>query len=289
MNTLVIGGTGLVGAAITEQFKKAGHTVISASRKSAHSFDLENPASIDALLQQTTPDVVILSAAYTHVDGCEEKKEYAWKVNVDGTQAISTACDNRIKLVYVSTDYVFDGKNGPYTEDALPNPLNWYGKTKLAAEQLTQQHSQNLILRTTNVYDLGSDTKNFAARCIQTFKEGKTLKCPVDQYATPTWAQDFGLATRKLVEKNAAGIYNVVGPDYLNRVEFAQKVAKAFNYEASIESLSTAAFAQTAARPLKGGLTTEKLRSLISTPLHSLDTALELLKKDPSIAQLANP
>ena len=289
MKTLVIGGTGLVGSRCADVFEKYG-LVTRASRHGKVPVDITEEHKIVHLVETVNPDVVILAAAFTNVDACEDNNDLAWKMNVDGMRKVITASRGR-RIVYFSTDYVFDGVSGPYDESATPNPINWYGRTKLQAENLLLERApDSLVIRTTNVYDL-PDEKNFLSRCITCFSRGESVQCPRDQYASPTWARMLSAVTGELVNRGASGIYNVVGDDYMSRYDFGVMIARTFGYpESLVVSKSTADLDQTAERPLRGGLKTEKVKSFLGDEVVrdmytwvSTQPALERIKKDVAL------
>jgi dTDP-4-dehydrorhamnose reductase len=280
MRSLVIGATGLVGSRAVHELSEYG-PVICAARRGPVRADLTDRKSIETLVRDALADVIVIAAAFTNVDAAEKDPDLAVRTNVGGIQNVLEAAGN-LKVVYISTDYVFDGKNGPYDEKASAFPLNQYGMTKLTAEKLVLGNSNNLVIRTTNVFDLPEE-KNFLSRCIKTFSAGQTLRCPNDQYASPTWAHPLGQATALLTHQGATGIYNAVGPDWMNRAEFARSVAEVFGHSTSlVQEVTTAELGQTAPRPLKGGLRTEKLHAAINMYWPSTRESLELLKGAPA-------
>lgn len=167
-------------------------------------------------------------------------------------------------MVYISTDYVFDGKNGPYTEDASVNPISVYGRHKLEAEQMVLKEIPGaLVLRITNVYGDEARGKNFIARIVQQCEEGKelTLKLPYDQFASPTNAWDIARAMFVLLRDGKSGIYHTGSTDFMNRVELALTVLKHFpDAKYQLIPLDTASLQQPAARPLIGGFVCMKFR-----------------------------
>jgi dTDP-4-dehydrorhamnose reductase len=209
------------------------------------------------------PDVIVHCGALTHVDYCETHEEESYQKTVQSTInliEVAKACNAR--LVYISTDYVFDGKEGPYREDAPLNPLSVYARHKLEAEQLAlNEVPGTLVLRVTNVYGNEERGKNFIARIIQQCKEGQklTLKLPYDQFASPTNAFDIARAMFVLLRDGKSGIYHIGSTDYMNRVALALCVLKYFPDAAyELIPMNTEELAQPAARPLYGGFVTAK-------------------------------
>lgn len=212
------------------------------------------------------PDVIVHCGALTHVDYCETHEDESFQKTVQSTiNLITLARQCSARMVYISTDYVFDGKNGPYKEDAPLNPISIYGKHKLEAEQLVLKEIPNsLVLRVTNVYGNEERGKNFIARIIdQCINNQKlTLKLPYDQFASPTNAWDIARAMFALLRDNKNGIYHIGGSDFMNRVELALRVLQYFpNAEYELIPIDTAALNQPAARPLIGGFVKAKFSS----------------------------
>jgi dTDP-4-dehydrorhamnose reductase len=204
------------------------------------------------------PDVIVHCGAMTHVDYCETHEDESYAQTVQSTKnLIEIARKAGAKFVYISTDYVFDGNNGPYREDAPVNPLSVYARHKLEAEQLALNELENtLVLRVTNVYGNEARGKNFVARIVEQCRNGQklTLKLPYDQYASPTNAWDIARAMYVLLRDGKSGIYHTGGTDYMNRVELALRVLSYFpDAEYDLIPTSTKELAQPAARPLLGG------------------------------------
>ncbi len=216
----------------------------------------DHPENFDVV--EYKPDVIVHCGALTHVDYCEQHPDESYEKTVLSTKnviALAKQCNAR--MVYISTDYVFDGKNGPYREEDEVNPLSVYAHHKLEAEQtVLKEIPDSLALRVTNVYGNEVRGKNFIARIIDQCKNNQklTLKLPYDQYASPANAWDIARAMFVLLRDDKQGIYHIGSTDYLNRVELALRVLKYFptaDYE--LQTMSTAQLNQPANRPLLGG------------------------------------
>ena len=263
MKVFIAGASGLVGSNCMKHFKEMGAEVsgsyFSYPTEDTVFFDTLSPANPENFdVVSYKPDVIIHCGALTHVDHCETHEEESYQKTVQSTKnllAIAKQCNAR--FVYISTDYVFDGKEGPYTEDAPVNPISIYGRHKLEAEQLSISELNNtLVLRVTNVYGDEARGKNFIARIIDQCKNNQklTLKLPYDQYASPTNAFDIARAMYVLLHDNKSGIYHIGSTDYMNRVELALRVLKYFPLaEYDLQTTSTEELKQPAIRPLKGG------------------------------------
>ena len=263
MKVFISGASGLVGGNCLKHFTEQGWNVVG----SYYSFQTDDTVFYDTLnadhpenfnVEEFAPDVIVHCGALTHVDYCESHEEESYEKTVQSTInliKVAKACNAR--MVYISTDYVFDGKDGPYRENAPLNPLSVYARHKLAAEQMVlKEIAQPLVLRVTNVYGDELRGKNFVARIIDQCKNNQklTLKLPYDQYASPANAWDIARAMYVLLRDGKQGIYNIGGTDYMNRVEPALRVLSYFpDAEYDLIPISTEDMKQPAARPLLGG------------------------------------
>lgn len=271
MKILIIGASGLVGNNCLRYFKQKDWNCVG----TYFSYEAANTVFFDTLnldnennfnVTQFKPNVIVHCGALTHVDYCEQNEAESYEKTVVSTKnVIRLANELQAKLVFISTDYVFDGENGPYDEEANVRPISVYGKHKLVAEQaVLAANAQNLVLRITNVYGDEERGKNFVSRIIdQIFEQQKlTLRLPIDQYATPINAADIARCMYLLLRDNKSGIYNIAGTDYMNRVQLALTILKYFP-EAEYELIpqTTTQIAAPAARPLQGGLKNKKFMS----------------------------
>lgn len=268
MRILIIGASGLIGSNCLRYFKEQGHdvwgTYFSFRAKDTVFLDTlnpENPQNVN--LDAFAPEVILNCGALTHVDYCEQHPQESYDKTVKSQQtALAWAQKYNAKMVYISTDYVFDGETGPYRETDAVHPISVYAEHKLQAEQETlAQSATHLVLRVTNVYGDEERGKNFVARIVQQARDGQklTLNLPVDQYATPVNAYDVARALLLLLNDNKQGIYHIASTDFLNRVELALKVLNYFpGAEYELHPKLTSELHQPAKRPLMGGLITAK-------------------------------
>jgi dTDP-4-dehydrorhamnose reductase len=268
MKVFIIGASGLVGSNCLKHFSEKGWDVkgsyFSYAVDGLHYYNTlqpEDSANFD--VAAWNPDVIVHCGALTHVDYCETHEEESYTQTVQSTiNIIRLANQCQARMVYLSTDYVFDGKEGPYKEEDAINAISVYGRHKLDAEQKTLAEVPGaLVLRVTNIYGDEARGKNFVARIVQQCKDGAALKLklPYDQFASPTNAFDIARAMFLLLRDQQAGVYHIGGTDYMNRVSLALRVLKYFpaaTYE--LEAISTEALQQPAARPLNGGFVTAK-------------------------------
>ncbi len=270
MKVFIAGASGLVGNNCQKHFTEKGWEVVG----SYFSYEQPglvfyntlqpNPDNFDIV--NYNPDIIVHCGALTHVDYCETHENESYQQTVQSTQnLVDVAKQCGATFVYISTDYVFDGKNGPYREDAPLNPLSVYARHKLEAEQMALREIENtLVLRVTNIYGDEARGKNFVARIIDQCKNNQklTLKLPYDQYASPTNAMDIARAMFLLLKDGKSGIYHIGGTDYMNRVELALRVLQYFpNAGYELIPLDTASLNQPAARPLLGGFVKMKFSS----------------------------
>lgn len=271
MKALILGASGLVGGNCLKHFSEQGWeclgTHFSFETDRTVFYNTLNPEDEkNADIGSFHPDVIVHCGALTWVDYCEDHVEESHQKTVVSTQnATALAKQFGARLVYLSTDYVFDGTQGYYKEEDATNALSIYGKHKLEAEQHIQQHlDEYLICRITNVYGNEIRGKNFIARLSANMQKGEVmeLNLPQDQYATPANAWDVARAIFRLLDGGLSGIYHLGSTDYLNRVQLAARVMKYFGHDkVSLNPVTTAQLNQPAARPLLGGFCTEKFNS----------------------------
>ncbi len=282
----VIGASGLVGQALlrvleNNQYEVTG-TYATHPADGLISLDIADASAVYDFFRLIQPRTVFLTAALTHVDYCEDHPEEAFQTNTEGTKNVAKeAARSRSKLVYYSTDYIFDGKSGPYDEEAQPCPASNYGKSKLEAERAIQEILEDyLILRTTVVYGWDRRSKNFAMQVYQKLQAGIPMQVPEDQVGNPTLVDYLAEASIRLVQQETRGIVNVVGRDLLSRSEFGKALAKVFDMDPEmITPVPTAGLKQRALRPLRGGLKIEKMSQLLGTEAMSLEEALKRLHR----------
>ncbi len=290
---LVVGSNGLLGQKLCEVIVRGGAYNLTISsvedRPIRHvvgaqyvKCDITNKKEVKSLVSACKPDMIMNAAAMTNVDGCETERELCWKINVEGVEnLIDAAKKNSSKLIHVSTDYVFDGKSGPYVEDDRPEPLSYYGKSKLAAENaLRSSDIPFMIARTMVLYGFAPGVKlNFALWLIESLEKKKAVTIVDDQYGNPTLVDDLAYGLIQGFEMERTGVYNIAGRDILNRYEFALKLAKVFNLDASlITPIKTASLQQPAPRPLKSGLITLKAEVELGYKPSTAEQGLLILK-----------
>jgi len=279
MKILITGSAGFVGKFIFN-YLKSENQVYGISRRSSetttHSFDISN-IDISRILNEIAPDVIIHSAALTNVDYSEEHQDEAWKTNVFGTENLVKWCkENDKKMIYISTDYVYSGEKNNYDEYSETNPVNYYGKTKLEAENLVKKLNNWVILRSTVIFGYDKLGTNFLMQMLN-FKEPKKI-CD-DQISNPTDVNVLCEYVRKIIEKNIKGLFVATGPETINRYEFAILIADIFGLDKNlILKVKTSELNQKAKRPLNNGTNSLKIRNLLDYNCPTLRESLEKIK-----------
>ncbi len=264
---LVIGASGQVGRALLRVLEESGIEAIGTYHlrqiSGTHKLDVSDKNAVRSCLETVKPNMVFLTVnTEGGVDYCEDHPEEAEALNVVGTRNVATcAAQCGALLVYYSTDYVFHGEAGPYSQEDTPCAINTYGRTKWEAEQLVQTLvPAHLILRTTAVFGWDRASRNFAMQVWENLESGTSLRVPEDQWCNPALVDYLAEASVRLVQMGAEGIFNVVGRDRMPRSKLAKALARSMALDpALILPVPTSELGQVAPRPLQGGLKTEKL------------------------------
>ncbi|MBI2069761.1 MAG: SDR family oxidoreductase [Elusimicrobia bacterium] len=289
MRHLVLGASGLVGGALHRQLHRSGETAAGTyftfPVKGLVRFDLRQTQGLAKLFDEHRPDIVYLASAMGHADKCQDEPELCRSVNVDATAAVARICQERgARLVFFSSDYIFDGQKGPYQENDAVHPLSVYGQSKAEAEaRIKKELTDHLIIRTTVIYGWEAQGKNFIMNLVRTLGAGGPMRVADDQVGTPTYVEDLAAAVIDLAKKGCDGIYNVAGRDRLDRYRFALMAASIFNLDASkITPASTEKLKQRAPRPLDAGLDCAKTERELGRKLLGSREGLESMKKTPN-------
>lgn len=271
MKVLGTGLNGLVGSRIVELLK-GKYEFENLSRSTG--FNIEDRNSVLEKIKSSDAQIVLHLAAKTNVDGCEldkslgEKGE-AWRMNVEGTRNVADGClQFNKKLIYVSTDFVFDGENPPaggYSEEDIPNPINWYAKTKYEGEKIIQSLKTSwIIARISYPYRAKYEKLDFARAILERLQDAKPVTAVTDQIFTPTFIDDIAFAIDALIENNSQGIFHIVGSQSLMPFDAAILVADEFNLDKSKISKTTRAeyFKERAPRPFQSALKNDRITRL---------------------------
>jgi dTDP-4-dehydrorhamnose reductase len=279
---LVIGGTGLVGNALVRAWTARDVDVVAATyhchaSTSFLQLDMQDEARVRELLAKHRPAVVAVPAANPFVDYCEQHPAETRKVNVDGTLNVARACrDLGARMIFYSSDYVYDGAKGVYTEEDATCPINEYGRQKAEAERgVLAADSRNIVIRTSGAYGWQWEPKNFVLQIRAKLSAGQEMKVADDVRYNPTYVENVAEITAELVETGASGIFHVVGADEIVRYEFAARVAKAFDLDASLlKPAPMSKLASTTPRPKESSLRTDKVRAAVAVHPIGVDKGL---------------
>lgn len=255
MRALVVGASGLVGGALLRKLgDPAVGTYHERHRPGLTHLDVRDGSELADVLGRVAPDVIFYPAANANVDWCERNPAAAEETNFRPLLAIRRAAP-RTPIVAYSSDYVFDGRAGPYLETDPVAPLSVYGRLKAKLEDFVLD-SGGTVVRSTGIFGWEPPpAKNFVLRLIASLRKGERPRLPFDQVATPTYADDLAVASIELARTGAQGVWHAAGPDLLSRPAFGRMVADVFGLDGGlIEEVPTSDLAQPAARPLRGGL-----------------------------------
>jgi len=247
------------------------------------SLNLTDRSAVHKQLEEWRPQWIINAAAYTHVDRAEAERELCWNANVTAVENLVYAARKiGARVVHISTDYVFDGKNGPYREEDLPNPQGFYSRSKLASENVLRSSTIKFaIVRTMVLYGLTAEGRpNFVTWVIDELSSGRTIRIVTDQIGNTTLADELALGLWKIIDEDASGIYHIAGRELIDRFSFARLIAEIFALDNQlILPITTAELHQAAPRPLNSGLVVDKAMQQLGIELSDARGGLLTLKK----------
>jgi len=295
MRLLITGGSGLLGSKIAALATEKGYEAYSgyneheAVNGTPIKLDICNKKNVQTVFERTRPQAVVHAAALTNVDKCEEDVGLARKINVEGTiNIVDSSKSHNSFLVYVSTDYVFSGKEGLYTETDETNPINHYGLTKLEAEKVVQASTVNwCIVRPSVIYGATPATGkvNFALWILDKLRNNEPIKIITDQWVSPTLNTNLAEMILETIEKRHTGIYHLSGATPINRYDFATKIAETFQLDKKIISKTKSSDMNWhAKRPRNTSLNVEKATNTLDKKPLKIEEALNTLKEEISKA-----
>ena len=246
--------------------------------------DITNAEQVAEVIEKVRPDAIIHTAAMTNVDQCESEKDLCWAMNVKALEYLTKACEkHNIFLCHLSTDFVFDGESGPYSEEDKPSPISFYGWSKYAAEEIVKRSKCAWsIVRTVLVYGITNDMSrsNIILWVKNSLEQQKAIKVVTDQFRTPTLAEDLALGCWLIVNQKAEGIFHISGKDFLTPYEMAIKTADFFQLDKSlISQVDANNFIQPAKRPPRTGFILDKAMSVLGYNPVSFEEGIGILAR----------
>ncbi len=257
IRVLVTGSNGQLGYDVINRFNELGIDVIGASR---NEFDITDKDQTKSFISRINPDVIVHCAAYTVVDKAEDEKELCFAVNVEGTRNIAEAAKSiNAKMVYISTDYVFDGTgNEPHVEDEKTNPINYYGFTKEQGEKIVKKLlSKYFIIRTSWVY--GKNGNNFVKTMLKLAQSKKEISVVNDQIGAPTYTKDLAVLISDMIQTTEYGTYHGVNEGYCSWYEFAKAIFEKSGVDVKVNPISSVEYPTKAKRPMNSRLSKENI------------------------------
>lgn len=296
MKILITGSNGLLGQKLIKLLLDKGEDTLIATARGGNrlpypetdyvfdQMDITDKQQVLEVVTKYKPEVIIHTAAMTNVDQCETEREACWDQNVNAVNyLIEASAKNDCFLLHLSTDFIFDGEDGPYDEKAKANPVSYYGESKLAAEKLLENSTINYaIARTVLVYGIAHDMSrsNIILWVKKSLEEGKEIKVVDDQLRSPTLAEDLAMGCYLIAKQKAPGVFNICGKDLLNPYEMALKTADFFNLDTStMQRADASSFTQTAKRPPRTGLLIGKARTVLGYEPHSFDEGIAIVAR----------
>ena len=251
--------------------------------------DITNAEQVTEVIKKVRPDAIIHTAAMTNVDQCEAEKDLCWTMNVKALEYLVEACEKQeIFLCHLSTDFVFDGEFGPYSEEDKPSPISFYGWSKYAAEEIVKRSKCSWsIVRTVLVYGISNDMSrsNIILWVKNSLEQRKAIKVVTDQFRTPTLAEDLAMGCWLVVNQKAKGVFHISGKDFLTPYEIAIETADFFELDKSlISQVDSSNFTQPAKRPARTGFILDKAVSVLGYNPVSFEEGIEILAE-----QISNP
>ncbi|MDC0173871.1 dTDP-4-dehydrorhamnose reductase [Nitrosopumilus sp.] len=284
MKFLVTGSAGLIGNQLVHDLEKSGEQVYSCYNSAKpffgipihlNLFDLEG---IHKIFKKIQPDIIIHSAALTDVEKCEVEPKLANLLNIKATEVIAQEVEKiNSYLMYISTDYVFDGKQGLYKETDLTNPLNNYGLTKLSGEKIIQEKTSRWsIIRTSTPFGEHPSKKTFPSWVYENLKINKKINVVENQLTSPTYVPNLSKMILEIITRNLEGFFHLAGSTRISRFEFAKLFAKKLNLDFSmLNPVKIDTMLWNATRPLDSSLDMSKINSILTTKPFTIEKSLD--------------
>ncbi len=297
---LITGANGLLGQKLIDLYLTKPHKTLIATGvgECRHpeknefeyaSLDITNETEVIDILNKYKPNCIINTAAMTNVDACEMDEEACDKLNVDAVKYLAQTCESiGAHFINISTDFIFDGTRGPIDENEAPNPLSYYGLSKLKGEEITKEYATHwTLLRTVLVYGVVADMSrsNIVLWAKGALEKGQNINVVDDQFRTPTLAEDLAMGCFLAEDKEAQGIYNISGKDFMSIFELVNRVADFYQLDKQIIKKSdSSSLNQPAKRPPITGFKLEKAMEELGYAPHSFEEGLAILNNQLKLA-----
>ena len=295
MKVLITGSNGLLGQKLVDAYRKREDMQLIATAKGAdrypekngyifESLDITNQPEVDNIINKHKPDVLINTAAMTNVDACETDHAGCDALNVDAVKYLAASCKkNGTHCIHISTDFIFDGTHGPLDENEIPNPISYYGNSKLLGEKMVIENAASwIILRTVLVYGVVSDMSrsNIVLWAKGSLEQGKNINVVDDQFRTPTLAEDLAQGCMLAADKKAQGVFHISGKNFLSVFDIVFHVADFWKLDKSlIKIASSEGIKQPAKRPPITGFIIDKAVNELGYHPHSFDEGLKIIQE----------
>jgi len=294
LKLLLTGASGLLGSKLAEIASAKGFEVYAGCNNGQSTcgtpvfFDVSNKKQVEQAFDASKPDVVIHAASLTDVDKCEVNQTLAWNVNVEGAKNVAElAAKNGAFLIYISTDYVFSGEKGCYKETDQTGPINYYGYTKLKAEEVSCHFVPDCcVARTSVIYGArpAAGKINFALWLINKLKANEKIRIAIDQWNSPTLNTILAEMVLDVVSQRLSGFFHLCGASRVSRYDFATSLCDVFGLDSSlIEPVEASSFNWPAKRPIDSSLDVSKAQSMLHVKPLELASALAALQKELSV------
>ena len=271
----ITGITGQLGGTLNKYLSRYFNVLN--NQENFYNIDVTNKSELKYFFEELSPDYIINCAALTNVDFCEHNRSNSYEVNVNGLRNIISSSKKSAKIIHISTDYVFNGNQKMYLESDIPDPISYYGKTKLESENMLRASNRDyLILRTSVIF--GKTGNNFYVWVRDSLKNNQKISVVTDQISNPTWSWSLSEAIYKSILNNISGLFHYAGEEVISRYDFAIKIAKMHDFDYSrIIPIKTSDLNQNAKRPLNSTLDVSKIKKIIDVEHPSLDYILKII------------
>lgn len=291
---LITGSNGLLGQKLVDLYLEDGADFVATSTgENRHPkgskmkyipLDITSSGDLKRVLENVKPDIIINTAAMTNVDACENEPKKCQALNVTSVKNMASwAKKNNAFVLHLGTDFIFDGENGPYTEEDEANPLSLYGQSKLDSEKVLKESGcRYAVARTILVYGLVANMSrsNIVLWAKSMLEQGKEITIVDDQFRSPTFAEDLAMGCYLIAKGEHEGVFNISGKDLKSVYALVQEIAEVYGLDKSlIKPISTGTLSQTAPRPPKTGFILDKAERILGYQPRSFSEGLELLKK----------